>query len=146
MKSIILIFIILFSTSLWASKKGIGISIGNPTGINAKQWIDNKAAVDGGMAWSIGRFSQFSLHSDYLLHNKDALYINDIYPLDFYYGVGGRMAFSNEIEIGVRIPAGLLYAVDGQQADVFSEIAPIVDLIGRTGLEVHLLLGARYYF
>ena len=54
--------------------------------------------------------------------------------------------FSDDIEIGVRVPVGLVYLVEAHNADIFSEIAPIVDFISRTGLEIHLLFGGRYYF
>lgn len=125
---------------------GIGAMVGNPTGLNAKYWLSKSNAVDGGMAFSLGKHSRFSLHSDYLFHNEGALVFNDKHPLDFYYGLGGRMKFADDIEIGVRFPLGLAHRFENDQADIFGEIAPIVDFIGRTGLDVHLAVGARYYF
>ena len=146
MKSVVIIILFIISLPSWASKKGIGLSIGNPTGFNGKYWIDDKAAVDGGLAFSLGKHTELSIHSDYLLHKKSAFYFNNVHPLDLYYGLGGRMEFSDDIEIGVRVPVGLVYLVEAHSADIFYEIAPIVDFISRTGLEIHLLFGARYYF
>lgn len=146
MKSFIIICIFMFSSMAWANKTGVGISLGNPTGLNGKRWLDGKTAVDGGVAWSIGKHSNFSLHSDYLLHDEGAFYFNDDYPLDLYYGIGGRMEFADDIELGVRVPVGLLYRTPDDKSDIFAETAPIVDFIGRKGLELHLLFGARYYF
>jgi hypothetical protein len=56
------------------------------------------------------------------------------------------MEFSDSPEVGVRGPVGLLYNTENRQSDIFAEVAPIVDFIGRTGLELHLLIGARYFF
>lgn len=134
------------SVASWANEKGIGISIGNPTGLNGKYWLDSSRAVDAGLAWSFGKHSDLSIHSDYLLHREGAFFFNDVHPLDLYYGVGGRMEFADDIEIGVRVPVGFAHHFERESADVFAEVAPIVDLITKTGLEMHLLFGGRYYF
>jgi hypothetical protein len=143
---ITLIVVLLFSFPAFASKLGLGISLGNPTGLNGKYWLNEGRAVDAGVGWSIGRNSNFSLYSDYLLHQKSALYLNDTRPLDFYYGIGGRMEFADDIELGVRLPIGIAHELDDQAADIFAELAPIVDFLGRTGIEAHILFGARYFF
>lgn len=146
MKILLLALLVLLSLPAWSNRKGVGISIGNPTGLNGKYWLDNNAAVDGGLAYSFGKHSDLSLHSDYLLHKEGALFFNDVHPLDLYYGLGGRMEFADDVEIGVRIPVGLSHTIENGTADMFFEVAPIVDLITKTGLELHLLFGARYYF
>lgn len=148
MKTILLIALVIMSSSLFAQegKKGIGLMLGNPTGLNGKYWLENNRAIDGGLALSFGKHSDVSIHSDYLLHNDAAFYLNDVHPLDLYYGIGGRMEFGDDIELGVRVPVGLLHNLKDQQADVFGEIAPIFDILGRVGLEMHLAVGARYYF
>lgn len=146
MRFILVILLVCISLPVLANRKGLGISIGNPTGLNGKYWLDNKTAVDAGMAYSLGKNSNFSLHSDYLLHKEGALFFNDVHPLDLYYGVGGRFEFADDIEVGVRIPVGLAHTIENGTADVFGEIAPIVDFVSKTGLEIHLLFGGRYYF
>lgn len=147
MRSILLMATLLFSAgALAAGEMGIGAMVGNPTGLSAKYWLSETNAVDGGMAMSFGKKSNFSLHSDYLFHNDGALVFQDTHPLDVYYGIGGRMEFGDDIELGVRLPVGVAHRIENNRADVFGEIAPIVDFVGRTGLEVHLAVGARYYF
>ncbi|MCM2349934.1 MAG: hypothetical protein NDI69_07920 [Bacteriovoracaceae bacterium] len=146
MKLLLVILLVLMSFSSWSNEKGIGISIGNPTGLNGKYWLDSSKAVDAGLAWSLGKHTNFSLHSDYLLHKDGAFYFNDVHPLDLYYGIGGRMEFADDIEIGVRVPVGLTHRFEQESADVFAEVAPIVDFLTKTGLEIHLLFGGRYYF
>lgn len=146
MKFILALLCLLFSFMSYAGKTGVGLSLGNPTGINGKYWLEGNRAIDGGLGWSFGRHTNFSLHSDYLFHNDEALFFNEDYPLDLYYGIGARMEFADEIELGVRLPIGLAHKLQAKQADVFSEIAPIIDLVSKTGLEIHFLFGARYYF
>jgi hypothetical protein len=147
MKKILLSALLVFSSASYAeSDLGIGAMVGNPTGINVKYWLDGDKAVDGGAGLSFGKKTNFSMHSDYLFHSEGALVFQDAHPLDVYYGIGGRMEFSDDIELGVRLPVGVAHRLENNSSDVFGEVAPIWDFIGRTGLELHLVFGARYYF
>lgn len=146
MKALVVLFTLILAQAAFAEKKGVGVSLGNPTGLNGKYWLSGDRAVDGGVGMSWGTHSNVSIHSDYLLHNEAAFYLNDVHPLDLYYGIGGRMEFADDIELGVRIPVGLVHNIDGGSADMFAELAPIVDFVGRTGVELHWLFGGRYYF
>ncbi len=148
MKSFILVlcFLICLPAFAFQNQRGVGLSLGNPTGLNGKYWLDGNKAIDGGAAWSLGKHTNFSLHSDYLWHNEGAFFFNDVHSLDLYYGLGGRMEFADDIELGLRVPVGLAHKLENGAADVFAEAAPIIDFVSRTGLELHLLFGARYYF
>ncbi len=146
MKVVVVLFMMMISVASWSKDLGVGVSIGNPTGHNAKYWLNGEQAVDGGFAWSLGKNSNLSIHSDYLFHKEGAFFFNDVHPLDLYYGIGGRMEFDDDIDLGVRLPIGLVHRVENGTADVFGEVAPIVDFLGTTGVELHLLVGGRYYF
>lgn len=145
MKTILFILFIICSFSVQA-QTGLGISLGNPTGFHAKHWLGDNQAVDGGIGRSFGKHSSFSVHSDFLWHNEGAFFFNEVHSLDLYYGVGGRMEFADDIEIGVRVPLGLAHKLEEGKADIFAEIAPIFDFVSKTGIELHWLFGARYYF
>jgi len=141
----ILLSLVSFAAS--AGPLGIGAMIGSPTGLSAKYKLGDEKALDGGFGLTLGKNSKANLHSDYLFHSSNALYFNDQHPLDLYYGMGGRMKFDDDIILGVRLPVGLLYEVENEgNADVFGEIAPIVDFIGKVGVDLHIAIGARYYF
>ena len=142
----IVLLMLSYSLLTLANEKGLGVSFGNPTGLNGKYWLGENTAIDGGMGLSLGQSVNFSVHSDFLYHQKVAFYFKDEHPLDLYYGVGARFEFADAIEGGIRVPVGLLYNITEQSADVFVEAAPIIDIISRKGLELHLLSGARYYF
>lgn len=146
MKVLICALLIILSSHASATQTGIGISLGNPTGLNGKYWLEGNKAIDAGLGFSIGDSTDFSLHSDYLLHNEGAFFFNDVHPLDLYFGLGGRMEFADEIEFGARIPIGLVSRGENKTSDIFAEIAPILDFLGRNGLELHFLFGSRYYF
>jgi hypothetical protein len=148
LKSFILLFLCLLTTTVFAQEyqKGLGVMLGNPTGLNGKYWLEGNRAVDAGLGFSFGKHTDFSIHSDYLFHNEGALYLNDVNPLDLYYGIGGRMEFADDVEIGLRIPVGLAHKIENGKSDIFGEIAPIIDFLTSTGVEIHLLVGARYYF
>lgn len=146
MKSLLIALVLLLSVPAWSKNFGLGVSIGNPTGLNGKYWLDGNKAVDGGLAWSLGKHSDLSMHSDYLLHKDGAFFFNDVHSLDLYYGIGGRLEFEDEIDLGVRIPVGLAHRFEAESADIFGEVAPIVDFLGSTGVELHLIIGGRYYF
>lgn len=135
-----------FSAFALENKLGAGMMIGNPTGANAKYWFDKDRAIDGGIGLSFGRKTELSVHSDYLFHKKAVLFYNDVHPLDLYYGVGGRLEFSDGLEMGVRLPVGLTHFIEERNADVFAEVAPVVDIISKIGVEFHFAIGARYYF
>lgn len=147
MKLIVFLFLLSsFSVLAAENKVGVGMMLGNPTGANAKYWLDTDRAVDAGLGFSLGRKTEVSIHSDYLFHNKAVLFYNDIHPLDLYYGVGGRFEFSDGLEMGVRVPVGLTHFIEEKNADVFAEFAPIIDIISKVGIEFHFAFGARYYF
>lgn len=146
MKYIVMTMALLMTVPAWANQMGFGVSLGNITGLNGKYWLDNNSAIDGGLGMSIGKNTNFSMHSDYLLHSEGAFYLNDVHPLDLYYGLGARMEFADDIELGLRIPVGLAHRMEDKSADTFVEVAPVLDFITNRGVEIHLMAGARYYF
>ena len=48
--------------------------------------------------------------------------------------------------IGLRVPIGLSFLVEGFPIEVFIEAAPAVDLWANFGLDLEGLAGARIYF
>src|SRR5665647_3102242 len=142
MKLILAMILMLFSLNSFSGEgTGVGFMLGNPTGLNAKHWLNSSQAVDGAIGFSLGRTTNFSIHSDYLFHKAGAFYFNDVHPLDLYYGLGGRMEFDDQMDLGLRVPIGLVHQLDNDSADIFAEVAPILDFIGRNGVEVHLAIG-----
>ncbi|RPI72766.1 MAG: hypothetical protein EHM47_07515, partial [Ignavibacteriales bacterium] len=78
---------------------GIGLILGEPTGLSAKLWTSKENAFDFGLGVSVGgdrisfkgkynRGSRVHFHMDYLWHSFNAISSTERFPL--YYGIGGR--------------------------------------------------------
>jgi len=125
---------------------GLGIIIGEPTGISFKGWVNERNAIDGGLAWSFTRNGSVHVHADYLWHSFRVFQTQERIPI--YYGIGGRIrtGHNEEAQLGVRVPVGIGYLFKDAPVDLFFEIAPIVDLAPKTELEANAGLGARFWF
>lgn len=148
MKKILGVLFLLSLSNLVTAQQdgfGIGLIVGEPTGISFKKFIGGNKAVDGAMAWSFRRPESFHIHADLLWHNYDLLQVNTG-KMALYYGVGGRLRFAEDPQLGLRIPVGLTYLFDGAPFDVFLEVVPILDLIPATDVEFNGALGGRFYF
>ncbi|MBI5404087.1 MAG: DUF3996 domain-containing protein [Ignavibacteriae bacterium] len=154
MKKLLLSLIILLSLQVKSysqeSGLGVGIMIGEPSGLSFKKWINSSNAIDAGLGWSFSEDGSIHFHADYLYHNFDLIKISDA-KVPFYFGVGGRFKFKNEKKsvgnsIGVRIPVGVSYQFATAPFDVFLEVVPILDLSPDTRVSFNSALGVRYYF
>ncbi|MCB0408549.1 MAG: hypothetical protein KDD34_10110, partial [Bdellovibrionales bacterium] len=60
----------MFSLSAYAANKrfGLGIVLGEPTGLSGQYWLSKNRAIDGAAAWSLNEESSFILQSTYLIY------------------------------------------------------------------------------
>ena len=124
---------------------GIGLILGEPTGLSAKYYLGGNNALDFGVAWSLGRHSHFHVHADYLRHNFSAFNV-ETGRLPFYYGIGARVLGGDNGVVGVRIPIGVSYYFPNDPLEIFFEVVPILDLAPSTSFSGNGGLGIRYYF
>jgi hypothetical protein len=126
---------------------GLGVILGEPTGLSLKAWIAGSAAIDAAAAWSLRGRSSLHLHADYLQHNFDLFKVQKG-KLPFYYGIGGRIRFvdDDDARVGFRIPVGIDYLFANAPLDVFLEVVPLVDLVPDTDVDVNGGAGIRYFF
>ncbi len=143
----IISFIILFSSLDYSQSKkiGAGIIVGEPTGLSFKYWLTEKTALDAGFAWSFVDENAFQIQADYLIHNFNLIKVSKG-KLPFYFGIGGRLKFSTDVILGVRVPLGLAYIFADEPIDVFLEIVPILDLLPKTDFTIGAAIGGRYFF
>ncbi|MDO9262709.1 MAG: DUF3996 domain-containing protein [Desulfosalsimonadaceae bacterium] len=138
---------------------GVGVILGEPTGISVKKWISQDRAIDGAAAWSLSDDESFQIHADYLIHKFDILKINKASGrLPVYFGVGARVKFEDEddhwrghdddddVLVGVRVPFGISYILAKEPVDFFAEIVPILDVAPDTDFDLNAAIGARFYF
>ncbi len=124
---------------------GIGVIIGEPTGLSFKSWSGRTTAIDAAAAWSFRGEGKFHVHMDYLLHNYRVFNVKRG-KLPLYYGIGVRAKFEEETRVGVRIPVGVCYLFRNEPLDVFFEIVPVLDLTPETDFDINASIGIRYFF
>jgi hypothetical protein len=137
---------------------GIGIILGEPTGISAKLWTSPVNAFDFGLGWSIGgdRIGKYKgnydggsrvhFHMDYLWHSFEATHLSQQFPL--YYGFGGRFnsGAGYDASVAVRGVFGVAWLPHNTPIDVFLELVPSLQLTSTTGFGLDAGIGARYFF
>lgn len=132
---------------------GLGIMVGEPTGISFKSWQTSSTAIDGGIGWGFGKDGFFNVHADYLIHRSQALN-NRTNSLPVYFGIGVKLNYRDDefddydakTILGVRIPLGFAAFVKDTPVDIFAEIVPVMILLPETDFDLDVSLGIRYYF
>lgn len=135
---------------------GVGIILGEPTGIAAKLYLADDTAIAGAVGFAfVG--SGLHLHTDFLWHPW-VLDDTDTFVLPAYVGVGGRLLSEDEgggddvFHIGARAVGGMLFEFKEVPIDAFVEIAGVLDYEfsdeedGGVGVALNAGIGARYYF
>jgi hypothetical protein len=150
MKKLVCLFfasIILFQLSLNAQDKnfGLGIILGEPTGVSAKLWTSSENAFDFAAAWSFKGDGHLLLQADYVWHMFRLISVSSG-KLPFYVGIGGRVVLADDALIGVRVPLGLDYMFADAPIDIFVELVPILDLAPETDFDFGGGIGARFWF
>lgn len=123
---------------------GLGVMVGEPTGISAKLMAGRGNAFSGGAAWSISS-DVFYFQIDYLR------YFYDVFPvsegaLPLYAGIGGGATLKDDPVLGPRIPLGLAYFFADTPIEVFAEVAPRIILVPDTNFDVQGVVGVRFLF
>ncbi len=150
MKKSILLFLlglIFLPTTLKAQDSGIGLGIilGEPTGVSLKSWIGMREAFDIAVAWSFEGEGAIHVHADYLFHNF-RLFNVEKGDLVFYYGIGARVKTVNKTQVGIRVPLGLSYLFAKDPLEIFFELGPIMNVTPKTLFRMTTGVGIRYYF
>lgn len=134
---------------------GLGLIIGEPTGVCGKYYIGDDMAFDfAAGATFIGRGLQ--IHGDFLYH-PFILQNSKTFVLPFYAGAGLRIArrdpgdmIERHTRLGLRMVVGGLIDFREIPIDIFFETALIGDY--RTidndnfGIDFNISAGVRYYF
>lgn len=132
---------------------GIGIIVGEPSGICARLYIRDDQAVQAAVGGAfIGGGIQ--AHADYVFHPY-ILQTRDSFVLATYVGPGLRMIqYSNgrddsSIALGLRAVGGLLFDFKNP-LDAFVEVAGVLEYEFKDGqggaIRLNASAGVRYYF
>lgn len=139
----VLVVLVLVAGPVTAKGEGLGLGfiLGEPTGLSGKMWLGGNTAIDGAAAWSFGDNGALHLHADYLLHNHELLEFASI-----YYGLGAKVKLMDDVQMGIRVPIGLVHELREAPIDIFLELVPGLNLIPGTNFNMNGGVGARYYF
>lgn len=135
---------------------GLGVVIGDPTGLSANYRLSAERSVDAAAAWSFGRYQGFEIHSDYLWHRFNLFRIEQL-SFDWHYGIGGRLVMLSErwdgnryvndrTYFGPRVPIGLSTDFNKSTFELFTELALVMNLVPATGFDFDFGVGVRVYF
>ena len=144
-------------------KLGVGVLIGSRTGITLKLW----PARRHGLTLDVGSTNftnTISLALSYQFHAKLLRAPGAPVSAQLYFGVGGRArvlinavpedpadpdsepTIATAAVIGVRIPIGFSFLIEGFPVELFVEAAPAVDFWQALGFDFEGVGGARVYF
>jgi hypothetical protein len=150
---------------------GLGVVLGEPTGLTAKLYLASPVALQFGLGW----VDEFNDYYSGLYINVDVLWHPVVlarrpeFTLPFYIGVGGRILDNHwhyyyagnsyydehDTHVGVRVPFGLLMDFSRVPLDLYLELAVVVDLFyfdqydpydDHRRVELNGGIGVRYYF
>lgn len=126
---------------------GLGIQVGEPTGLTAKFWLDRSSAIDVTMGWNIIH-DWAVIQAGYLYHFPLSVQSGNLYA---YVGAGGLMGVwdggpddNGGLYLAGRIPLGLEFIYD--PISFYAELDPLIELIPATDFDIGGGLGFRFYF
>jgi len=153
---------LLFTVSLGASPApahaasarsgfGLGLVLGEPTGLSAKLWLAGSSALQFHFSWDFTD-AAFVVSGDYLLH-LDVLGVHtpDL-DLLLTLGLGAKLgqhtqrAREEPLFLGLRVPIGLSMPFQAMPLELFLEAVPGLRVLSKVGFDVDLGLGARWFF
>jgi hypothetical protein len=121
---------------------GLGIVLGEPSGINGQFYWGPKTAIDVTAAWSFHDWLMVA--GDFQVYN----YILDS-PREWkwYYGIGTYLALpkNDHGSFGVRIPLGLRYHIPHSVVDVWGEVDPALKLVDETAADLQGGIGVTFW-
>jgi hypothetical protein len=137
---------------------GLGVILGEPTGISAKLRTSSTNAFDFGLGWSvrgdrIGKYngnydggSRVHFHMDYLWHSFDAIHSPE--RVQSYYGVGGRLnnGAGYNSSLAIRGVFGVARLPSETPIDLLLELVPSLQCTSSTGFGLDAEIGASYFF
>lgn len=132
---------------------GLGLIIGDPTGVNGKYFLSSELAIDGAIGFGVLGGHHTKLQADFLWHFGVDRW--SAAALDLYLGVGPALAVHDHHDhnhdhgnlwIGARAPFGASLAFSKVPLDVFLELAVGLWLVEHLHTDLDAAIGVRYWF
>jgi hypothetical protein len=153
---VLAVVLMLASTALFAHERlsagdiGVGVLLGEPTGVSAKYWLNDRQAIDAAVAWSCGEGGSWQVHGDWLWHNFDVIHVGGASGTpSAYYGLGALLKteehHNDDSIFGVRFPLGINYLFGDAPFELFGEVVPVLNLTPDAEVDLNVSVGLRYY-
>lgn len=143
-------------------KFGIGLELGEPTGLTGKLFIAPSNAIDFGLGEQYHHYyggDGLHVYLDYLWHPA-VLTRAEGFDLPFYVGIGGRIWFfdydcagrvcTGAEAFGVRVPLGISFDFRRVPLDIFIQAVPTLDFFRDYRhdifLDIDFSVGVRFWF
>lgn len=137
---------------------GLGVILGEPTGVTLKYDANANTAYDAGLSFRFDRY--LMLYGDWHYKFAGAFgnrnFLNQLTP---YVGAGAVVLFANDRDyryfrddwdddfaLGIRIPVGIEWRTPKVPLGVFAEVVPGMAIIPGTDGFVQGGVGVRYFF
>lgn len=128
-----------------AGDMGLGVMLGNPTGITGKYFVTNWTALD----LAVGSDDGLSFHGDVLVHGWDVFPKPEYGTFAGYMGVGAGFRDDNDKndhdQARVRVPFGLAYYPPRNLFEIFLELVPALKFGHDTDFDLDAGVGFRFY-
>jgi hypothetical protein len=145
---------------------GLGLELGEPTGLNGKYFFSDDVALDFGLGWIYRHYyygDGLHVYADVLFHPV-SLVSAEAFELPFYIGGGVRfwefdycymrVCDYGGSAVGLRIPLGIAFDFNNAPIDIFLQLVPVIDFVSgdyydryrdRTHFGVDLSAGVRFW-
>lgn len=126
---------------------GVGLIVGDPTGLSLKGFLNDRIALDGAIGLGFLGGDHFYAHADFLWNQP--LRDFDRARMLLHFGVGPKLglAFGDDaLWVGARAPLGLTFAFGRVPIDVFVEAAAGLWIVPATDFDLDVAGGARWFF
>jgi len=146
---------------------GLGLELGEPSGLNGKYFLTPSTALDFGLGYIYEHYyagDGIHVYADFLWHPL-LLVQSEGFQMPFYFGVGGRFwdfdygcdrngnnCYGDASALGVRAPVGIAFDFNKIPLDVFIQLTPTLDFFrnydnhDRLHLGVDFSAGVRFWF
>jgi hypothetical protein len=126
-------------------KFGLGIILGDPTGLNGKYWLSKTDGIELSLSWSLVK-DRLKVLGAYERSFGIGAKIDFLEELSFFPGIGGAISLGKDFGLGVIIPLGVEAFFKKVPINLFLELAPGLEIIPETSFALYGFLGVRWIF
>jgi len=160
MKRIIAGFVLVLSVGCFPAfakegPLGVGVILGDPSGISLGYKLDADASLQAALAWDLISPGGFTLTGDYIFHFDRMFKVKKVF-IPLYAGIGAKLTMlvgtgrydssASTIGLAARIPLGIRWEFADLPLEAFLELVPGLRLFPDTSFDAGMGLGIRWYF